>query len=61
MPRKRKALTFAKHNVIEVFISREYLEELGIMDKVAYAMETENYSKVYEALITDAKNSDDFN
>jgi len=61
MTRIHKALTLEKHNVTEVFVSREYLEKLGIMDLVMEAVKTDNFSGVYERLIEDALESDDTN
>ena len=61
MTRKRKALTLEKHNVSKVFVSKEYLEKLGIMDMVLEAAKTDNFAKVYEALIKDALETDDTN
>ncbi len=61
MPRKRKALTLEKHNVTEVFVSREYLEKLGIMDMVMEAAKTDNFARVYERLIEDAQETNDTN
>ena len=61
MTRKRKAITLEKHNVTEVFVSRQYLEKLGILDMVMEAAKTDNFAKVYEALIKDALETEDTN
>ncbi len=61
MPRKREALTIEKHNVTEVFVSREYLEKLGILDMVMAAAKTDNFARVYERLIEDAQETNDTN
>jgi hypothetical protein len=61
MTRKRKALTLETHNVAKVFVSKEYLEKLGIMDRVLEAAKTDNFAKVYEALIKDALETNDTN
>ena len=59
MNRKRASLTLEKHTVKEVFVSSEYLEMLGIMDRVIEAAETDNFTRVYEILIADAKEHND--
>jgi len=61
MTRKRKSLTLEKHNVATVFVSKEYLGKLGIMDRVLEAAKTDNFAKVYEALIKDALETNDTN
>jgi len=61
MTRKRKALTLETHNVSKVFVSKEYLRKLGIMEMVLEAAKTDNFAKVYEALIKDALETDDTN
>lgn len=61
MTRKRKAVTLEKHNVSKVFVSKEYLEKLSIMDLVLEAAQTDNFAKVYEALIKDALETNDTN
>ena len=61
MTRKRKALTLETHNVSKVFISKEYLEKLEILDMVLEAARTDNFAKVYEALIKDALETNDTN
>ena len=61
MTRKRESLTLETHNVSKVFVSKEYLEKLGIMDMVLEAAKTDNFAKVYEALIKDALETDDTN
>lgn len=61
MTRIRESLTLETHNVSKVFVSKEYLEELGIMDMVLEAAKTDNFAKVYEALIKDALETDDTN
>lgn len=61
MTRIRKSLTLETHNVSRVFVSKEYLEKLGIMDMVLEAAQADNFSKVYEALIKDALETDDTN
>ncbi len=61
MTQKRESLTLEKHNVAKVFVAKEYLEELGIMDMVLEAARTDNFAKVYEALIKDALETKDTN
>jgi hypothetical protein len=61
MSRKRKALTLETHNVSKVFVSKEYLGKLGIMDRVLEAAKTDNFAGVYEALIKDALETEDTN
>ena len=61
MTRKRKALTLETHNVSKVFVSKEYLRKLGIMEMVLEATKTDNFAKVYEALIKDALETNDTN
>ena len=61
MPRKHAALTLEKHTVTEVFVSREYLERLGILDMVLEAAKTDNFAMVYERLIEDARETNDIN
>ena len=47
--------------VAEVFVSREYLEKLGILDMVMDAVKTGNFDAVYERLIEDALEANDTN
>lgn len=61
MTRIRKALTLESHNVTEVFVSREYLEKLGILELVMEAVKTDNFAEVYERLIADALEANDTN
>ncbi len=61
MNRKRQSLTLEKHNVTEVFISREYLDQLGIWEVVQAAAKADNFSEVYKILIADAKETNDTN
>jgi hypothetical protein len=61
MTRIHKALTLEKHNVTEVFVSREYLDKLGILELVREAVKTDNFAGVYERLIEDALEADDTN
>ena len=50
-----------ENQVREVFVSREYLEKLGILDMVMDAVKTDNFDRVYERLIEDALEADDTN
>ncbi len=58
---KSESFPLVKHGVSEVFVSREYLEQLGIMDLVIKAAESDNFDKVYKILIEDALETKDTN
>ena len=61
MARKSEAPPSEKNQVTEVFVSREYLEKLGLLDSVLAAVKTGDFGEVYKRLVEDALEVSDTN